>query len=396
MARQKKQHLKLRADGRYACRYKNEWFYGATEEEALAAREQYKQDEREGNVFRSSATVAQYGASWLPIAHSAVSDATYRGLAIHLEHLCNVIGDVALIDVKPLMIKQVYSEEYLNMSQSYINGARQLFVALFDSAVENGLCKSNPARAKDAQPHKGSVGGHRAITEQERWWIEHYCTDHRAHAAAMAMLYAGIRPQEMKAMDIDKAVNFTAGTVTLTDFAHLDGMNHYHITKRGKTSNAARVIPLLSPLRRALAGKHGYLITSATGKPVTVTAWKCVWKSYVFAMETAINGCEKRWYGKTREHKAILASGGTLPPWKEFTVVPYDLRHSFCTMCRDHGVELNTCIKWMGHADAKMILKIYDEVTDHRFRQEAAKLESSLIGSQNGSQTDDMILLKAL
>ena len=95
-------------------------------------------------------------------------------------------------------------------------------------------------------------------------------------------------------------------------------------------------------------------------------------------METAINGCHKRWYGKTREHKALLAEEKELPPWISFTVTPYDLRHSFCTWCRDHGVELNTCIRWMGHADAKMILKIYDSVSDTRMMTEALKLDPTL------------------
>ena len=70
-------------------------------------------------------------------------------------------------------------------------------------------------------------------------------------------------------------------------------------------------------------------------------------------------------------------------------MVPYDLRHSFCVMCRDNGVELNTCIRWMGHADAKMVLRIYDEVSDARSAREAAKLENRLFGSQNGSQMQE-------
>lgn len=77
-----------------------------------------------------------------------------------------------------------------------------------------------------------------------------------------------------------------------------------------------------------------------------------------------------------KEHKAILAPGAELPPWQDFSAMPYDLRHSFCTMCRDQGVEINTCIKWMGHSDAKMILKIYDSVSDARFQREADKLNA--------------------
>lgn len=379
MPRPKKQHLKKRPDGRFRCKYNGMYFYGSTEAEALAARDAYKAAEKDGNVLRPSVTVAEYAAAWLPIARPAVSPATYRGLAAHLDHLARQIGDVPIPDVKPLQIKAVYTSEYLGCSQSYILAAKQLYVALFDSAVENGLCRVNPARSKDSQPHRGASGGHRAITDQERYWITHLCTDHRCHGAVMAMLYAGLRPQEAKALHVDRDVDLSAGMITLHEFAHLDPENlqRYAYTDTGKTENATRSIPLFAPLRAALAGKHGYLITSAHGQLVTVQTWKVAWNSYVTNIETAINGCHKRWYGKTKEHRALLADGKELPPWISFTVTPYDLRHSFCTWCRDHGVELNTCIKWMGHADAKMILQIYDSVSNARMMAEAAKLDPS-------------------
>lgn len=101
-------------------------------------------------------------------------------------------------------------------------------------------------------------------------------------------------------------------------------------------------------------------------------------------MEEQINGISFRWYGRTKEQRQ-LAEAGKLPPWIEFTVVPYDLRHSFCTMCRDAGVELHTCVEWMGHKDATMIMRIYDEVSENRSDSEAEKLKKSLFRSGNGS-----------
>ena len=65
--------------------------------------------------------------------------------------------------------------------------------------------------------------------------------------------------------------------------------------------------------------------------------------------------------------------------------MPYDLRHSFCTWGRDHGVALHTMIEWMGHADAKMIMKIYDEVRDNRSKTEAERLIKTAFRSGNGS-----------
>ena len=96
-------------------------------------------------------------------------------------------------------------------------------------------------------------------------------------------------------------------------------------------------------------------------------------------MERAINGIGHNWYGRTNEHKAILAAGGKLPPWVSFTVTPYDLRHSFATMLRDlkPPIELHTAIKMMGHADATMLIQIYDSVTDDRFAQESERLKKA-------------------
>ena len=381
MPRVKKERPTRRADGRYVCRYKSQYFYSNAPDDCIAQREEFKRLEQRGQIMEYF--VREYALAWFERAYPK-DNTTKAGLACHLRKLLDALGDLPLEQVKPSNVKDVYSSYYIGLSNSYIKAARQLYCSLFDAAVADGLILSNPARDKTAKPHTGTTGGHRAITPQEREWIETLCTNHRAFPAVMTMLYSGIRPQEMKALDIDRDVDFTAETITVRQTAHKDGTK-YAFTGQGKTDKANRTIPLLPPLKQALQGKHGLLITSADGKPVTQRAWLTVWRSYVFHMETAINGIERRWYGRTKEHKLILAAGGKLPEWVSFTVVPYDLRHSFCTMCRDNGVEINTCRKWMGHADAQMILKIYDEVSDNRDAREAERLKSAF-RCQNGCQ----------
>lgn len=108
---------------------------------------------------------------------------------------------------------------------------------------------------------------------------------------------------------------------------------------------------------------------------------------YIFCMETSINGIQKRWYGKTKEQQK-QKEAGTLPAWIDFDIVPYTLRHAFCAFCRDSGVELNTCRRWMGHADAKMILKVYDSVSQDREQSEREKVEKKLIRVRNGVQSE--------
>ena len=175
-------------------------------------------------------------------------------------------------------------------------------------------------------------------------------------------------------MIIVRDVDFENNVINLHEFPHLDGYE-YEFTDEGKTDNATRQIPLFPPLRAVLEGKKGNLISSAHGERVNLSTWRIAWESYKFCMETAINGMQKRWYGRTKEHKKIIKDGGQLPEWISFDIVPYDLRHSFCTMCRDAGVEINTCRKWMGHSDAKMILKVYDSVSENRSENERKKIE---------------------
>ena len=379
MPRSKKPKPTKRADGRYVCRYKDQYFYDTDPDECIRQREEYKEAERRGKV--ASYFVREYALQWFDRYYPNVAPSTKQGLKTHLQTLINAIGDLPVSDVKPSYIKAIYSDRYKGLSDSYIKAAKQLYCALFDSAVADGLILSNPARDKTAKPHTGTYKGHRAITPQEREWIHNLCTDHRAHPVVMTMLYAGIRPQEAKALNIDKDVDFKNETITIRQTAHIDRENgqKYAFTDKGKTERANRQIPLLPPLKQALTGKHGYLVTSAHGERVTRTTWRVLWNSYVNQMEKEINGIDRRWYGRTREHKRILEDGGKLPEWIPFTVVPYDLRHSFATMCRSMQppIEIHTVIEWMGHADSKMILKVYDSVTDDRDKTEADRLRDA-------------------
>ena len=403
MPRLKKQVLKRRKDGRFACRYKDVWFYSTiSSDDALEQREEYKRSLKKGEAYNSTVTVSEYGVKWLKIAYPSVSDATYTGLAIHLQHLVDQIGNERMQTIVPSQIKEVYSTEYKNVSNSYLKAAKQLYCAMFDAAVADGVCRYNPARA--TKPHKGSEGGHRAITDQEREWINTYCHDHRMYPAVITMLYAGIRPQEAKALTIEKSYDPKAEVLHIMKTAHRHGNNRYDITDQGKTKNAIRDVPVFPPVAEALENKKGLLVSSAKGEQITVAAWRRAYNSYRSCMETAINGMQKRWYGRTKEHKKILAEAEKLrkegkeeearakeaeiPEWIDFTVVPYDLRHSFCTWGRDLGVELHTMIDWMGHADAKMIMKIYDEVRDNRSKLEAERVKKLAFRSQNGSQPE--------
>lgn len=390
MPREKKVHLKRRKDNRFRARYHGKEFYSSiSQEDADRKRSEYKEAEKIGMLKKSSIT--DYALPWIKRTFPDVADSTYTGYAIHIQHLIDEIGTKPISSIVPSDLKNVYTNQYKNCSSSYLKSAKQLFSLLFDSAVADGLCRSNPARDRTAKPHKGKAGKHRSITEQERQWIETFCHDHRAYPAVITMLYSGIRPQEAKAFRIENAFDDKNGVLHITESAHRKGNNQYELTTTLKTEKSRRDVPIMPPVQETLSGKSGLLITTAKGKQITSTTWRNAFDSYKTCMETAINGMHKRWYGRTKEHRAILDAGGKLPEWIEFTPVPYDYRVSFCTWGRDHGVELHTMIEWMGHADATMIMKIYDEVSDNRSKIQAEMLKKSAFRGQNGGQENSEI-----
>ena len=373
MPRGRRPHLKQRKDGRYKIVHNGQQIMGKSEDEVYDRLDAIIAQEREG--MRKPVTVGEYASEWLPIAFPSVRDNTYHGFATHIQKLVDVIGMEKLNQVTPTMIKKIYAEKYKGLSNSYIKSGRQLFCSLFDSAVADGYCRSNPARDRAASPPKGKPVKEVKFTPQHREWIETLCTDHRCHPIVMTMLYAGLRPQEAKALDISKDVDFDNDIIHVRQTAHVEGQK-YAISGDMKTGWSDRRVPLFTPLKQALKGKEGHLITTAHGKDITIQTWKVAWNSYKHCMETAINGMEHRWYGRTKEHKKILEAGGRLPEWIEFDITPYTLRKAFCRWCRDNKVELNTCIRWMGHKDASMILKVYDEVSDDRSAAEAERINS--------------------
>lgn len=383
MPRPKKQHLTKRKDGRFCCKYKGIQFMGRDEDEALQAREDYIRREKAQEFARENPTVSDYAERWISNTRAGSRAWTQKITAIHLDHLTSVIGDIRLASVRPSDIKSVYTLKYADVSDGYIRHARSLFKAIFSAAVEDGIIRTNPVTATSAQPHRGSEGHHRAITPEERNLIDTVALDHPASLAARVLLYTGLRPQELKALRIED-IDFDQELIHVHSFVHKAASNRYEVDQEGKTARSTRDVPLLPPVRDLLKGRKG-LVVSHEGKLITPSVWRNDWRTWTNAIERHLNGMQRRWYGKTQEHKALIAEGKPLPPWRSFDVDPYDLRHSFATWCRDNGVEVHVCIDWMGHADASMIMRIYDDAS-YRSKIEAEKLKTAVFGMQSGMQ----------
>lgn len=358
MPRQPRQHLTQRKDGRYACRYKDRWFMGNTEREALDARDEYKRHELLGDLQPRPKvpTVAEYITTWLPLYKHGVSKKCYNDYARQLEQLSAAAGETALDQVTPDLAAAVW-EHYRSMSASTIKRARMLYTALFDSAVDNEYCRRNPFRAKTSRPPTGSAGSHRVLTDEEQQLVTG--SGHRFAMAARLMLYAGLRRGEVLALTSDD-IDIDAGMLSVNKSVRFDG--NRPVIVHPKTAAGRRLVPILRPVRAELArfvknakkaGKAPALVApSAMGDLMTETAFSRAWDGYI--------------------HDLTLAAGHPVQ------IRCHDLRHTYCTRILDAGVDIHQAMAWLGHADEKMILKVYDHLTAARTSSAVAAVEKSL------------------
>ena len=372
--------VKPRADGRYCRKYHGKCFYSnISDDDAKRQRDEYKYQCEHGIDQLRNITVSEYAAQWLPVAKAAVSDKCYNDYAVQMESLTSVCGDKYINAVVPLDIKKVWTH-YIGYSDSTIHRARMLYRAFFASGIENGYCRSNPVNKEDAKPHKGTAGSHRPIEPWERKIIETF--PHRMQAPAMLMLYAGLRRGEMLAFTsadirnnhicVRQAVRFEENQPVFVD---------------PKTDAGTRDIPIFDKLEPFLKNIDGYILPNSKGKACSETTFRNAWNDWKNSIELMLNNCkQKRWYFLDKSYRArdprrydqiqqLLLKGKKkeadalrFMDWKQWTVRPHDLRHSFCVMLRDAGVDIKLAIRWMGHADEKMILRIYDHITDHRIQ----------------------------
>lgn len=151
----------------------------------------------------------------------------------------------------------------------------------------------------------------------------------------LLMLYCGLRPSETSAVQ---------GHDITGHILHIRGT---------KTKYADRYVPIPNALINVLPqlSDNKYLCPSATGiAPTKREHRQRMWRSF------------KKELGKYIEVKNDL--------------VPYCLRHTYCTDLQDAGVPINVAKDLMGHSSINLTSKIYTHMTEETFEKTKMQIDA--------------------
>jgi integrase len=207
----------------------------------------------------------------------------------------------------------------------------------------------------------------------EKWEIAHISTnwqEYRAGRWAMLMLYAGLRRGEALALRWDD-IDWEHNIIHVRRAVHFEG--NCPVLGTTKTDTSVRDVPMFPVLRRCLQmhdANEVYVCSSASGKLVTDAVWKSSWQAFNNAMSNLLNGEQAVRPGRRSDLDA--------PDRKTFCVRAHDLRHTFCSLLYDAGVDVLTAQKFMGHSSPEITMRIYTHLSADKHESDIDKATAYL------------------
>lgn len=314
-------------------------------------------------MVESNMLVRDWADKWLTTYKAgSCTLKTYKDYQTRLnKYILPHIGNMRLKDVKSIHVQGIL-QGVKHMSNDRINKTYLCINQMFEAAIGNELISSNPA--KYVIKPKGYTNTHRAITDDERRIILKVADTHKYGLWVKLMLYCGLRPGET---DNVKICHFDYDKKQL----YVDGT---------KTKNAKRVVPvpdeILNQVTALKKQPFDYLFTAANGTKLSEYNRKDMWRSFKKAMHIEMGG--------------KLYRNAIIPPHLvSDDLVPYCLRHTFCTDLQDAGVPINVAKDLMGHADISLTAKIYTHTTDTSINN-AAKLMENFRRNNKGKEEKEL------
>lgn len=325
---------------------------GKNEVEAEVKKAMKLRDLQEGkNTINEHMKVSTWANTVLETYMSGVSPETYRRYKSRMKCcVTDYLGDYAIKDVKPIHCQNVLNQlAEKNMSAYQIKEANRLLFNVFEKAVDNGMILKNPA--KNLIKPKGSVTKRRSLTPKEEQIFLQVCSTNKRYNIFLAMYYCGCRSEEARFLECRDVQKIN---------------NQFVLRIRGtKTEASDRTVPLPEDFRKLLdiRGPFEPLCPNTVGKQLNELGFRRCWHSLIRDMNLAA-GCKM--------HKRHL-----VPPYPIATdLVPYCLRHTFCTNLQKGNVDLRVAQKLMGHTDIKITSNIYTHVDTDSIIKAGKKMEN--------------------
>ena len=379
------------ADGRYRVRvyigmkdgkkaYKS--VYGRTQKEADIKAEELKVSMRRGiDISSSNDSFKVWANHWLMSKkHEDVSEDRYNSLktraAVWIDHLQNAqINQIRTFELQSVLFSIAAKNPNTGkpMAKKTIKEYIQVINSIFNFAHENRVLEYNPATNLKIPQTAAEPVQRRALNAEERKMVMEF--EHRAKPSAMLMMLSGLRRGEATALQWND-IDFVNNKISVTKSYNFK-QKEFKVPKNGK-ARVVTVPQMLIDYLQTLPKVSLFVLTNAKGQMMTDDSWRRLYDSYMMDLNIE--------YGFGGIDKAPNKFAPTKMPMLITPFTPHELRHTFCTIMYEAGLDALTAKDQMGHADIQTTLSIYTHLSNQHKENDVKKLDSFLKGGSGVAQ----------
>lgn len=379
-----KKSNKKRNDGRIAVQVylgtvdgkrKYKTVYGTTQKEADTKAEELKVMMKKGlDVSSSNDSFKTWAEYWLASKKREVSKDRYSSLKSRTYIWIDALKATQINQIKPFELQSILfsiaarnPHTGLPMARKTIRGYVQIINSIFDFAIDNRVIDYNPANKLKIPQTTPPAEQRRALTPEERQRVMEF--EHRAKPSAMLMMLSGLRRGEATALQWND-IDFINNKISVTKSYNFKS-KEFKTPKNGKP-RVVSVPQVLIDYLRTLPKISPFVLTNSKGGMMTEDSWKRLYNTYMLDMNIHYGFNDSVSKHSMHKHPMVIE-----------TFTPHELRHTFCTIMFEAGIDALTAKEQLGHADIKTTLSIYTHLSAQHKDKQVNKLDAFL---SNASQ----------
>lgn len=302
---------------------------------------------------------------WLALKEREVEYKTYEGYKAPVKRIRESFGADGVRDLTPAQVQAfVNAIAARGYKRTTVQRPLDVLRMLYDYLITlpgSGV-RYNPTTG--VRLPKGLQQENRDLAPREAVEIVKANVGHPFGLFAYFVMYTGMRDQEALAItdkdiadgyiQVNKAVSWQTNQPKI---------------KVPKTPKGFRRVVILSPLAAVLPEFTGYLFSADGGEtPLTQSEFRRRWNTY--CREVGLATCTVEEHRSPGKNKRVYRR----KIWTN-TIVPYQLRHEFATLCYDAELDPKDTADLMGHTSDATTRRWYTHIQDQRRDTSAARLE---------------------
>ena len=328
---------KRRADGRMEkvvnIGDKKVHFYGRSQQEIYDKIRDYKEKQQEASRFENVAE------EWYVQYENLVEHYSYEKSKAHKNRAIEHFGEQFIGNITPKDINQFYlilADK--GLARKTVSNQRTVLNNIFKYAIIKGYIKDNPADYVDI-PRRLPHNRREMPSDEDIQRVKNNVGHGAIGLLAFFVLNTGCRRAEALAIQF-KDIDFINKKVYINKAVYYKNSMPY--IKQPKSDAGTRSVPLLDVLAACLVPGPPEEYIFGGDKPLTETRFK-------------------RWWKKYTEDTGV-------------TCTLHQLRHAYCTLMFEAGVEESVAKELMGHSTVTIMRDIYTHIRSVKIDDAAAKL----------------------